>query len=74
MSKQKQTMLTAKYDMKMLKQIVEIDDGMKARLCELVGVEDEVRLQFVLSFGQKPRDGYRLSACRSVCLPACLPH
>jgi len=42
MSKQKPTMLTAKYDMKMLKQIVEIDDGMKGRLCELVGVEDEV--------------------------------
>mmetsp|Transcript_20465 Transcript_20465/g.63255 ORF Transcript_20465/g.63255 Transcript_20465/m.63255 type:complete len:108 (-) Transcript_20465:999-1322(-) len=41
MSKQKPTMLTAKYDMKMLKQIVEIDDGMKGRLCELVGVEDE---------------------------------
>mmetsp|Transcript_37612 Transcript_37612/g.120657 ORF Transcript_37612/g.120657 Transcript_37612/m.120657 type:complete len:106 (+) Transcript_37612:137-454(+) len=40
--KQKQTMLTAKYDMKMLKQIVEIDDAMKARLCELVGAEDEV--------------------------------
>mmetsp|Transcript_37611 Transcript_37611/g.120656 ORF Transcript_37611/g.120656 Transcript_37611/m.120656 type:complete len:96 (+) Transcript_37611:137-424(+) len=39
--KQKQTMLTAKYDMKMLKQIVEIDDAMKARLCELVGAEDE---------------------------------
>ena len=49
MSKQKQTMLTAKYDMKMLKQIVEIDDGMKARLCDLVGVEDEVRTAVLLT-------------------------
>ena len=37
----KKTMLTAKYDMKMLKQIVEIDEQMKSELCKLEGVEDE---------------------------------
>lgn len=37
----KKTMLTAKYDMKMLKQIVEIDEKMKLELCKLEGVEDE---------------------------------
>lgn len=34
-------MLTAKYDMKMLKQIVEIDEQLKLELCKLEGAEDE---------------------------------
>lgn len=34
-------MLTAKYDMKMLKQIVDIDETMKSELCKLADVEDE---------------------------------
>lgn len=41
MSSNKKTMLTAKYDMKMLKQIVEIDEQLKLELCKLEGAEDE---------------------------------
>uniref|UniRef100_A0A7S3NJA3 NET domain-containing protein n=1 Tax=Aureoumbra lagunensis TaxID=44058 RepID=A0A7S3NJA3_9STRA len=37
----KQNMLTAKYDMKVLKKIVDIDDKMKQKLCDLAGIDDE---------------------------------
>ena len=38
---QKRNMMTAKYDMKRLQGIMKIDDKMKAKLCELHGVDDE---------------------------------